>query len=331
MEKIKLDPNQIISKTFGIPVADAYDGFYYDYEGYIKVVLKKDKKTILYNFINEKGQELSKVWFKKCGKFKNGMVPVILTDGTHNILTSDGRLLLRKNNNYISIKHFANDFFIAQGIDQKYRLISREGKQIKRYFDTVIVLDCETKNNEQYILVKRDSKWNVIGKDGEYLLERFFINANKLKNILNVWYPTANPKVFYHKFIDLRTGNVILEGEYLNVKFVPSYNYFLLIKKDGKVNALNTEGKILFKEWYDKILFDSWHFANFACFYVYKKVLHKPYELVTLFDVDGNNIVNNIWFDKIESRLVEDFVKFELKKNKYKYVYDSKEKKLVLV
>lgn len=327
----KLDKTKIISKLSGNTISDIYDGFFYDYEGYLKVVLKKDKKTILYNFVNESGEEISKIWFKKYGKFKEGMVPVTLLDGTNNILTSDGQLILRKNNDFVSIEHFCNGFFIAKGKDGKYRLISRTGKQIKQYFDSIVPLDSENKDKAKFILVKRGPKCNIIGSDEEYLLDKFFINGYKLGNIFDVQYITKNPKISYHKFIDLRTGKVILEGEFSNVYHCHTNKYFWLKNKKNKCNVLNIEGKLLFQEWYDKILIQSWDFCDFTCFFVYKKAFNKLHEVFTVFDMKGNNIVNSIWFDSFEARYSEETVKLELTKNKYTYIYLSKENKLILI
>lgn len=331
MQKIKLDIEKIISQVSGVPVCDTYDGFFYDYEGYIKVILKKDKKNVLYNFVNAEGKEISPIWFKDVGKFKNGLVEVTLTDDSKNIMTSEGNLILRKNNKYTILEPFYN-FYRAYGSDGRCCLISNQGKQVKlQWFDSICPLDKENKGKPTFFMVKRRDKYNIMNDSGEYILEKFFLKGYKVGNMFMAIYPVRNPKFLYHKFIDLRTGKVIVEGEFLNVELYMSKKCFILRNTEGYYNILTDEGKFLLKDWYDEIKVGEFVLYDTTFIVAYKKFSHKPQLVLTLFDIQGNNIVENMWFDSFETICSIDSINLKLHKKKYTYVYNFKENKVTLI
>lgn len=331
MEKIKLDIEKIISQVSGVPICDTYDGFFYDYEGYVKVVLKKDKKSVLYNFVNAEGKEISPAWFKDVGRFKDGLVAVTLIDGSKNIMTSEGNLLLRKNNKYVILEPFYN-FYIAYGSDGRSCLVSKEGKQVKlQWFDSICPLDKENKDNAKFFMVKRNGKYNVLDSSGEYILEKFFFKGYKVGNMFMAIYPSKNPKFLYHKFIDLRTGKVVVEGEFLNVELYTSKRCFILSDTEGNYNILTDEGKFLLKDWYDRVKVEEFVLQDTTFIVAYKKFSHKPQLVFTLFDIRGKNIVDNMWFDSFETICSIDSINLKLYKNKYTYVYKFKEDEVILI
>lgn len=330
MLNLRLDAKNILCKHSGTTVADTYDGYYYDKEGYIKVIKYiKEEKLVLYNFVNAVGEEVSSKWFKECSSFNNGFSIVILTDGSKNVLTYDGNLLLRENNKYESIEFFSQYFFKATDVKGNVCLISTEGKQLKgQWYDKLDTISVDKNKMSNFILVNRNCKFNILDQNGNYIFEKFFINYEQVHNILVVSYRTKNPIVKKFLFMNLITGEIIHTNKYVHMSVDSEHGCFIIMDSEGLVNILRTDGTYIFEKWYS--LIQIYDVGKFICIRVYENIENSNKLVSTLYNMQGENLVNKMWFDQMSILNFPEYTAIQLIKEDKTYIYNFKTKVLHL-
>jgi hypothetical protein len=144
-------------------------------DGYLRVY-SDDKNHC--NFINEKGELLSKQWFDSARDFYLGLAEVKMRKGKRfvkNYLKTNGELLC--DNWYDKIDWFVNGIAMVH-IKRKVNFINTDGKLLcpKYWFDGAL----DFRNG--YGIVQLGKKFNILCDDGEFLSEQWFDQVYDFKD-----------------------------------------------------------------------------------------------------------------------------------------------------
>jgi len=186
---------------------------------------------------------------------------------------------------YNTIELFVNDLIIASqkgstGLIDYYGLINSRGKEIIpfKYISMKVAgnhIISVTKNDNDllYGLIDRKDKIIVPFKYNKIKLLSSGIFSLKDKNE-KIWFANQEGDLlvsdYFDELIDIR-GN------------------FIVVKKDGKIGLLNTEGNVLLDPVYKKINIDSLRNINAL-----------PFMEWTLID-SANNQISKLWYEEIEA------------------------------
>ena len=265
----------------------SFADIYHSYKGY--AIIKREGK---YNFLNLKGELISKEWFDEVWEFSGGYAPV-RKGNKENYIDASGRLLSKEWFDCVYI--FKNGYAKVQN-KGKYNRITTEGKLVSiEWFDEI----GEFENG--YAKVKLNNQYNYIDKNGKLSSEKWF---DRIWNYGYGFYFVRAQDMA--NFID-RNGKLLSE-EWFDVvwEFTDNYNY-TKVKKNNQYNCIDKSGKLLFEEWFDEIELVEKGYAK-----------AKKGNMVSLIDPDGNLLVTCVYdFDAFES--LQNFI--VLKSNKARKDY----------
>lgn len=188
------------------------------------IVEREGKK----NYINEKEEFLSEVWFDRAEDFTAFGLAFVELDGKANVINTKGKLLLEKK--YTSIRIFGN-IIIAKEIIKKPRrkiesidVINKDGQKI---INRGILKYANFVKEGYILLMDKNLNQNVIDRNGNLLFDN--------------WYATVQPIKFSRK----------AEEVYF---YVGKYN-----SRNRRVyNILDKEGKTPFsRKWFEYIIWDD--------------------------------------------------------------------------
>ena len=142
---------------------DAFDVWWELKNGFIIIGLQ-DK----YNYINKKGNILSKQWFDNWWELKNGLTKIEL-NGKYNVINTDGKIISNQWFDYIdSFK----DGFAGVRLNGKYNFINTDGKMLSNQW-----FDRGNNFKNGFASVCLNDKYNFINTDGEILSKQWFDNC----------------------------------------------------------------------------------------------------------------------------------------------------------
>ena len=207
------------------------------------------------NFINKKGQILSKLWFNSTFPFSRGFARVEM-NGKYNFINTDGQILSQQWFDDIGI---FNEGLAGVGLNDKYNFIDTKGELLSnQWFDNVGCF------YEGFARVKLNGKWNSINKECQFLSQQWFDRVDNFDaGLVRV---ELNDKWNY----------VNTEGQLLSKQWFDDVAYFsnglCQVKLNGQYNFINKEG-LLSNQWFDGIgsfnegfarvgLSDMWNFMN---------------------------------------------------------------------
>ena len=145
---IKIDPKFKIRLKF-----DSIGAFK---EGFALVKLNRK-----YNFINTKGQLVSKQWFDWVANFNEGFAQVKL-NGKLNFINTEGQLLSQQGFDSAGVFY---EGFAAVKLNGKWNFINTKGQLLSKQWFTEVVRDF----NKGFAIVKLNDKWNFINTEGQLL------------------------------------------------------------------------------------------------------------------------------------------------------------------
>ena len=160
-----------------LALSDGLINFYSKISPLFKLLLKYDfidefvngfaavKLNGEWNYINTKGQLLSKLWFDSITYFYSGFATVKLND-KYNIINTEGQLLSKQW--FDRVCDFKAGFADVK-LNGKWNFINTEGQLLsKQWFEWVYSF------NGGFAEVKLNNKWNFINTEGQLLSQQWF-------------------------------------------------------------------------------------------------------------------------------------------------------------
>lgn len=148
------------------------------YEGFARVKLNRK-----WNFINTKGQFLSQQWFDDVDDFNAGLAIVELND-KWNYVNTEGYLLSKQW--FDDVAYFSNGLAQVK-LNGQYNFINIEGLLSKQWFDGIGSF------NEGFARVGLNDMWNFMNTKGQFLSTQWFDDARNFYrgvaevNLKNEW------------------------------------------------------------------------------------------------------------------------------------------------
>ena len=210
-------------------------------EGFSVVELKNK-----FNYIDKKGNLLSNDWFSKCINFSEGFGIVTNKKSKKNFIDKDGNFLSK--DWYDDACSFECGFGRVHDVNKKgWNYIDRNGnilspnlwfKHIDNFCDFGLALVNEN-NYDRYNFIRRDGSLVIDGwfKFADHFREGFaqvemIINGRESYNFINSKGTIISPDVWFRGVSNFRNG----------VAKVTDFS--------GKINYINEDGKLLFKDWF---------------------------------------------------------------------------------
>ena len=186
------------------------------------------------NFINTKGQLVSKQWFDWISGFYKGLAMVEL-NGKWNYINTEGQLLSQQ---WFDGVDYFNEGLAKVKLNGKYNFINTEGQLLSQQW-----FDGAGNFKEGFAVVKLNGKWNYINTEGQILSQRWFDDAESFnEEIAEVG---INDK---YNFIDTK-------GELLSQQWFDGvgrfYEGFARVGLNDMWNFMNTKGQFLSQQWFD--------------------------------------------------------------------------------
>lgn len=305
----------------------------YDYkEDDEYIIVEKNK---LFNIITIRGTEVSKEWFQEIklhkpiklfgsNRGKKIIAIVVRTNLYYNYLLNDGTLLIEEDINVTNADWFNSDIANFTTSFNEKGFINLEGNVIIIKSEYNLISGFEN----GFAMVKKDNKYNYIDREYKLLTNHWFLYAtpftkqgfafvhtySKKQNIIN----SKGQLLFKNKDVSIEIYGSVIIAKDKNTKYVymvfndmkklmnkriinTVYNYranVIFIHDDkGFVNAVNLEGKLIFKEWYVDI--EIILVRSTPLFVVYKQ--RENGEIIcTLLTIEDKYLYVQKWFDYIE-------------------------------
>ena len=195
-------------------------------KGFARVELNRK-----YNFINTKGQLLSKQWFDAALDFSEGFA-VVWLNGKCNFINTEGQLL--SNQWFDSVWNFSEGF-AAVWLNGKCNFINTEGRILSnQWFDNVWYF------SEGFARVELNDKVNFINTEGQLLTKQWFDIAWKFNEGF------ARVRINY-KYNFINTEGQLLSKQWFNA--AGSFNEGVAeVGLNGKWYNLDKEGNLTLAE-----------------------------------------------------------------------------------
>lgn len=163
----------------GKRVSGYYDSILVSFNG--NVSAKRNGREV-YNKITEHGKLFCKEFYRSISIcFENNYaVKVILEDGSENLITRDGELLLKKRD-YKVISNMKKDLAIVSR-NGVYNIVGRDGVVISKAWFEVVSF---TESEDMWIVGAKNGKYNILRRDGTFVLKQWVDDHNEIKEILN--------------------------------------------------------------------------------------------------------------------------------------------------
>ena len=195
-----------------------------------------NKKYKKFNFVNTKGELISKEYFDNAFDFRNGVAAIQL-NGKWNWINTKGEYLF-PNQWFDSVGGFNNGFGRVK-LNDKWNFINTEGEIISpnQWFDNAYSF------YHNFAIVQLNGKRNFINTKGEYLRpDQWFDYVRYFSNGFSA--VVLNGKYYF----------INTEGEYLfSDKWFDGVSDFedgfAAVKLNGKRNIINKNGNIILEEW----------------------------------------------------------------------------------
>ena len=181
-----------------------------------------------YNFVNAKGESISKTWFNNVRDFHKGFATIEVKGKGWNFINTKGEIMSKIW--FDDTYDFYNGFAIVKS-DGKYNFINTKGELISEiWFDYVLPF------SEGFAEVKLNKKWNFINTKEEYLS--------------NIWFDYVSN--FQEGFAIVKSDGkynfINTKGEYLsNIWFDKAYDFydgFGCVEKGEKCYFIDEKGNL---------------------------------------------------------------------------------------
>ena len=185
------------------------------------------------NFINTKGQLVSKQWFDWISGFYKGLAMVEL-NGKNNFINTEGQLLSKW---WVDCAYNFKEGFAVVRLNGKWNYINTEGQLLsQQWFDGVDYF------NEGLARVGLNDKWNYVNTEGQLLSKQWFDDV--------AYFSNGFAQVKLNRQYNFINTEGLLSKQWFDG--IWSFNEgFAVVKLNGKKNFINPEGKLLSQQWFD--------------------------------------------------------------------------------
>lgn len=215
------------------------------------------QKGPLYNFINERGELLSKEWFEKVEDFHNGFA-YVGQNNLGNFIDKEGNLLFKEPQSLSPKSRFyPNGVAIITEYGDQMAIINKAGKKVIK--DNFMKIYPFQGKNAVAIKKIANKKSTDIYDRFEYQFHIIDCDGNDLKTEYDSLQQVSEDIFVASKKNNKKKFLVNARGERIGNKEFDKYHYFcftegyLVIENDGISNLIGTDGNYLFKNWYPEV------------------------------------------------------------------------------
>ena len=255
-----------------------------------------------YNFIDDKGNFLSDVWFDYANDFHEGVAVIRINERGYNFIDKEVNFLF--NFWFIYVGNFHEGFARVKNKKDEWNFIDKEGKLLSD-----VCFDFVDDFHEGFARVKnKKDEWNFIDKEGKLLSDVCFDFVDDFHE----GFARVTNRDAYWNFIN-REGKLLFDTWFAidADDFKDGFGYVQNGKDEW--NIIDTKGNFLSDVWFDDI-FDFE--CGFAC------VKNKKGEW-NFIDKEGK-LLSDIWFNSVDV-FENGFARVETKDHGIKYL-DTKGK-----